>query len=100
MVVIVFRTRMRPVPQEEMGAMWVELCQLAASMPGYVSHKEFQAEDGEVATIIEFNSLDELAAWREHARHKVAQQRGRDEWFSEYRIQVCTVERAYGRPLA
>ena len=100
MVVIVFRTRLRPGPQDEMGAMWVELCELAASMPGYLSHKDFQAEDGEFVTIVEFNSLEELTAWREHARHRVAQQRGRDDWFSEYRIQVCTVERAYGHSQA
>jgi heme-degrading monooxygenase HmoA len=96
MVVIVFRTRLKGAPEDEMGAMWMELCELAAAMPGYVAHKEFQAEDGEFATIVEFDTLAHLAAWRDHARHRVAQQRGRDEWFAGYRIQVCTVEREYG----
>ena len=27
--------------------------------------------------------------WRNHPEHRVAQQRGRAEWYAEYRIQVC-----------
>ena len=36
-----------------------------------------------------------LAAWKEHPEHLKAQQRGRDEFFSEYHIQVCQPVREY-----
>ncbi len=69
--------------------------ELASSMRGYVSYKDFAAEDGESAAIVEFESLETLAAWREHPEHKAAQQRGREEFFAEYHIQVCTPVRDY-----
>jgi heme-degrading monooxygenase HmoA len=59
-------------------------------MPGFVSYKDFTAGDGESVSIVEFDSPQTLAAWREHPEHKIAQQRARDEFFAEYRISVCT----------
>ncbi len=60
-----------------------------------MSYKDFAAQDGELLTLVEFESLATLAAWRELAEHRVAQQRGRDEFMSEYHIQVCVPERDY-----
>ena len=96
MVVIVFRARIKPdANQEALMQTGRRMYELASSMPGYVSYKDFAAEDGENVSIIEFESLETLAAWREHPEHKSAQQRGRDEFFAEYHIQVCTPVRDY-----
>ena len=90
MVIIVFRARLRPdADQQAMMQLGQRMYQLASSMPGYVSYKDFAAEDGESVSIVEFESHETLAAWRDHPEHKAAQQRGRDEFFSEYYIQVC-----------
>ena len=90
MVIIVFRARLRPdADQQAMMQLGQRMYQLASSMPGYVSYKDFAAEDGESVSIVEFESHETLAAWRDHPEHKAAQQRGRDEFFSEYHIQVC-----------
>jgi len=95
MVVIVFRSRVREGVDEELGRVGERMYELASSMPGFISYKDFVAEDGENVTVIEFESLETLAAWREHPEHKVAQERGRTELFSEYHIQVCTPVRDY-----
>lgn len=100
MVVIVFRSRVRASVDEELGRVGARMYELASSMPGFLSYKDFAAEDGENVTIIEFESLETLAAWREHPEHKVAQGRGRTEFFSEYHIQVCTPVRDYRFSLA
>ena len=49
--------------------------------------------------LAEFDTLEHVAAWREQVEHKAAQERGRKEFFSEYRIQVCTVVRDYHFPV-
>jgi heme-degrading monooxygenase HmoA len=91
MVVIVFRARLRPnVDQQALVQLGQRMYALASAMPGYIAYKDFAAEDGESVSIVEFESQETLAAWREHPEHKAAQQRGREEFFSEYRIQVCT----------
>ena len=96
MIVIVFRARIRPgVDQQALGQLGQRMYQLATAMPGFVSYKDFAAGDGENVSIVEFESEETLAAWRNHPEHKAAQQRGRDEFFSEYHIQVCAPLRDY-----
>lgn len=96
MVVIVFRTRLKPGAQlEKMAQVGARMYEIASAMPGYLSYKDFAAEDGENVSVIEFESLETLAAWREHPEHKIAQQQGRDEFFSEYHVQICTPVRDY-----
>jgi heme-degrading monooxygenase HmoA len=87
-MVTVFRSRLRDVHDgyDEMA----EAMEAAArTMPGFVDFKSFVAEDGERVSIAVFDSAENHAAWRNHSDHRVAQQRGRAEWYAEYHIQVC-----------
>lgn len=99
MVVIIFRSRLRegvdPSPLEPVG---LRLYELASGMPGFISYKDFAAADGENVSIVEFESLETLEAWRHHPEHVAAQRLGRERYFSEYRIQVCEPLRCYGFP--
>ena len=91
MVVVVFRSRLKPGVEKEIEALGARMYELASRMPGYVSYREYQAADGEAAAIVEFESAETLKAWREHPEHRA----GRERFFSSYRIQVCKVERDY-----
>jgi len=95
MIVIVFRSRIRPGVEEEMAKVGQRMYELASAMPGFISYSDFVAADGENVSIIEFESPETLAAWRNHPEHLLAQQRGKSEFFTEYRIQVCTLVRGY-----
>jgi heme-degrading monooxygenase HmoA len=66
---------------------------LARTIPGYVSHKGFVAEDGERVTIVEFESEGALEEWRRHAEHARAKRQGIMSFFSEYSLQICNVIR-------
>ena len=68
---------------------------LATDMPGFVGIKTFTADDGERVSIVEFESEETHAAWRNHLTHREAQRLGRERFYSEFRIQVCAVQRAY-----
>ena len=99
MVVTVFRSKLRPgvdlAPLEPVGA---RMHELATAMPGFISYKDFAAPDGESVTIVEFESLETLAAWRNHPEHREAQRLGREQFFAEYQIHVCTPVRSYRFP--
>lgn len=96
MVVIVFRTRLREgVDLQELERVGMRMYELAAAMPGFISYKDFAAADGESLTLVEFESAEALAAWRDHAEHREIQARGRERYFSEYSVQVCSPLRAY-----
>ena len=89
MVVVVFRSRIKPGTEQQLGQLGARMYELASAMPGYISYKDFVAEDGENVSIIEFDSIESVTAWRDHPEHKAAQRRG-PEFFYEYHIQVCT----------
>ena len=93
MIVTVFRSRLNPDAQEEYAAMAKHMSELARSIPGYISHKGFTAEDGERVTIVEFESEDALRAWRIHPDHARAKKHGIESFFGEYRFQICSVIR-------
>jgi heme-degrading monooxygenase HmoA len=98
MIVVIFRSRLRPGVEEEIAAMGGRMYALGSAMPGFVSYREYAAADGESVGIVEFESLETLAAWREHPDHREAQAAGRNRFFSEYRITVCESVRDYSFP--
>jgi heme-degrading monooxygenase HmoA len=93
MVVTVFRSRVRPAAEKEYAQWAARMSELARQMPGYVSHKGFVAQDGERVTIVEFESEEALRAWSAHPEHVAAKKKGRRDFYSEYRVQICRVER-------
>lgn len=96
MVIVVFRTRVKPGAEKEIVAYYKQLAPLAERHPGLIASKDFVAEDGEVLTLVEFESEESLAAWREQPLHREARKRGREALFAAYRVQVCTPIRSYG----
>ncbi len=93
MIVTVFRSRLMPGLQEEYVALVDRMVELASTMPGYISHKGFFAEDGERCTIVEFESEEAQRAWRMHPEHRVAQRKGREIYYEFYILQVCDLSR-------
>jgi heme-degrading monooxygenase HmoA len=93
MFVTVFRSRLKPESQDEYMATATRMSELARTMPGYISHKGFVAPDGERVTIVEFATEEGMRAWGSHPEHVAAKGKGRTTFYSEYRIQVCTVVR-------
>jgi heme-degrading monooxygenase HmoA len=93
MVVVVFRSRLKPDAAEEYGQWAARIGELARTMPGYVSHKGFTAPDGERVTIVEFQSEEHLRAWAANPDHVQAKRRGREAFYSEYRVQICAVSK-------
>ena len=96
MVVVIFRSRLRNEADDEYSVTAQRMVELARAMPGFISHKTFANPDGERVSIIEFESEQTMAAWRNHPEHRQAQQRGREVFYRSYSIQVCTEVRHYG----
>jgi heme-degrading monooxygenase HmoA len=93
MIVTVFRSRLKPGLREEYVALVTRMNELARTMPGYISHKGFFADDGERVTIVEFEHEEGMRAWRTHPEHVAAQKLGREKYYSDYSVQICEVRR-------
>jgi heme-degrading monooxygenase HmoA len=94
MVIVVFCTRVKlQADFEALNALNQKMLAIVSRMPGYLSMKDYSAQDGESVVIAEFDSLESVDAWKAHPDHVAAQRRGREEFFADYRIQVCNLIR-------
>jgi heme-degrading monooxygenase HmoA len=94
MIVTVFRARVREdADLTELGQLTERMLAIVQRMPGFISQKDFQAEDGEGLTLVEFDTMENQIRWRDHPEHKAAQELGRKKFFKEYSVQVCELVR-------
>ena len=66
---------------------------LASSQPGFLGFES--ARDHLGITVSYWDSPESIAAWQRNAGHLVAQQRGREIWYNEFKVRICRVERDY-----
>lgn len=94
-VAVIF-TSVRTEGDHGYAAMAAEMERLAAEQPGYLGIEA--ARDAELGVTVSYWRDDEVAqAWKQVAAHLVAQRRGREVWYRDYRVRVATVHRAYGK---
>jgi heme-degrading monooxygenase HmoA len=68
--------------------------ELAQEQPGYLGHESAREEIG--ITVSYWESLDAIRNWKMNTEHLIAQKKGREEWYKNYKIRICKVEREYG----
>ena len=68
MIVTVFRSRLKPGLRDEYVALANRMNELARTMPGYISHKDFYADDGERVAVVEFAHAEGQRAWQNQSR--------------------------------
>lgn len=90
-IVTVFRNRLRDGIDSDYEEVAPHIMKLARSMEGFVDAKTFSAPDGERVTVVTFASREHHNAWRDHPEHRAAQQRGINEFYDTYSIQVAEV---------
>jgi heme-degrading monooxygenase HmoA len=95
MIVVVFRSRLRPNLGEDYVACSKRMREIAQSLPGFISVKGYTADDGERVSIHEWESAEHLRAWREHPEHVEAQERGRRDFYEAYSCYVLDQPREY-----
>ena len=88
MIVVIFRSKVREGVEEEYYARADEMAAIARTMPGFISFKAYTADDGERISVHEWESREQLEAWRTHPEHLEMQQYGRDKFYDEYTLYV------------
>lgn len=68
--------------------------ELAARQPGYLGIEA--AREGLGITVSYWRDEASARAWKQVAEHLVAQRRGREVWYRDYRVRIATVTREYG----
>ncbi len=87
------RTAFDPVGYEAMAERMVELARL---QPGFLGVESVRDADGFGITVSYWDSEENIQRWHAQLDHRLAQRRGRAEWYAAFHLRVCRVERAYG----
>lgn len=86
-------TSIRSEVDEGYADMAQRMVELAAQQPGFLG-VESARDDALGITVSYWASLEAIDAWRRHAEHRVAQEKGRARWYDHYALRVAKVERA------
>lgn len=46
-------------------------------------------------TVSYWDTLENIKAWKKVSEHKQAQTKGRKDWYANYKVRICKVERDY-----
>lgn len=94
-VAVIF-TSIRTEGDQGYARMSQRMVELAAQQPGYLGVESARDDIG--ITVSYWASETDAAGWKQVAEHLVAQERGRQVWYADYRVRVCTVTRDYSGP--
>ncbi|MPR32276.1 antibiotic biosynthesis monooxygenase family protein [Salmonirosea aquatica] len=86
-------TNLRTEVDANYGATAERMEELATQQPGYLGHESVR--EGLGITVSYWESLEAIRNWKKNTEHLLAQQAGRDQWYSAYKTRICRVERDY-----
>jgi heme-degrading monooxygenase HmoA len=76
------------------GKMAKAMEELASKQQGFLGFES--ARDNELGiTVSYWESLEAIKNWKENSAHKKAQEKGKQEWYKNYSVRICKVERDY-----
>jgi len=78
------------------GATAARMVELASGQPGFLGVESVRGADGFGITVAYWESEEAIRAWRDHAEHAAARERGRAGWYRHFELRIARVERAYG----
>jgi len=73
--------------------MALEMEDLASRQPGFLGFESARNELG--ITVSYWERLEDIAQWKNNAAHLKAQKKGREKWYTWYKLRICKVEREY-----
>lgn len=87
-------TSLRTAGDQGYAVMAARMDELASSQPGYLGIESAREQLG--ITVSYWTDDSAARRWKQVAEHLIAQRRGRDVWYRDYRVRVATVQRDYG----
>ena len=92
-------TSLRKPEDAGYGEMAARMLELAVAQPGFLG-VDFARDPvtGVSITVSYWKDEASIAGWRTHAEHRIAQAKGRAQWYSAFELRVARVERTSSKP--
>lgn len=93
---VIFSSQRNTNDEEGYAATAQRMVELAREQPGFLGVESARGTDGFGITAAYWESEESILAWRRHAEHTAAREKGRGDWYEHFELRVSKVERAYG----
>ena len=71
-----------------------EIENLVKEQSGFLGYESARNETG--ITVSYWKDLESIKKWKENNSHKIAREKGREEWYGKFKVRIAKVERDYG----
>ena len=92
MYIVIFKATIK-----ELDATYSELAQkLRNKALTEFNCQKFEAcsENGFEIVLSYWHSMEDIKCWQQDVEHQVAQRLGKEKWYRDFSVEICTVERA------
>lgn len=73
--------------------MAIKMVKLAQEQKGFLGIESVREEIG--ISVSYWKTLEDIKSWKQQTDHLIAQQKGKTDWYSQYKTRICKVERDY-----
>ncbi|MFD1886168.1 antibiotic biosynthesis monooxygenase family protein [Paenibacillus wenxiniae] len=77
------------------GKMADMMVDMAEQQPGFLGVESYRNAEGAGVTISYWSDLEAIRNWKANPLHQLAQQQGKQQWYDQYSVKICKVERTY-----
>jgi len=97
-IAVIFEVVPKPGHKQEYLDLATKLRNDLEKIDGFISIERFESltHPGKILSLSFWKNEDSVKAWRNVAAHRTAQERGRCDVFTDYRLRVARVIRDYG----
>ncbi|MDZ7663552.1 antibiotic biosynthesis monooxygenase [Thiohalophilus sp.] len=97
MIAVIFEVIPTAEGKQEYLSIAAQLREYLKEMPGFISVERFQSlsDERKILSLSFWEDEEAISRWRNLEQHRVAQTKGRDRLFQDYRIRVGTIVRDY-----
>ena len=89
---VIFSSHRKPI-DNGYGEMAEQMVELASQQPGFLGVESARKDIG--ITVSYWSDLDSIKNWKQNIKHREAQRRGCEKWYSSCKVRVSKVERDY-----
>jgi len=98
MIAVIFEVVPAPGRTQEYMDLAASLRPELEKIDGFISIERYASlvNEGKIVSLSFWRDEEALTKWRNLERHRIAQARGRNQIFADYRLRVASVVRDYG----
>ena len=89
---VIFTSKRSDV-DDDYNALSDRMIELASEQEGFLGVESAREEIG--ITVSYWKDLESISRWKNNVEHKVARERGKEEWYLQFKVRIAKIERDY-----